>query len=573
MLRTGLTVLLLLSLLVAASCGTATIDALAGAHIVSAELDTAASIGADGAQVALRPLADGGYELRAEQLDGAKLLVGHVDYDPQTTRLVESRIDGTDAADGVAGDDRLSIVVDRPNEGRVHFAMVLLDYENRPGLDGATTLAQLRFADGPAQVRQVLRAPDGAGPVNLLTLEGSVDAEGHAVLTWKEVMQGDGDNNGEVNPADIAPLSPVFLSQPDPDATDPLNSRRRDADYDGNGEVNGADLARLGAQLGTTLGGYQILAGPVGGTLSEVERFPRAEMFPVRPSAADGEQFWTWRSDQPLAADTDFQVRPYDNTPAQALGRISENRVTLLQLILEPTITDIQIEFDDPDSVVLIDGSLHRLVITEGGVDGQFGNAEPFTLESLQLRAMADTEEDPGNLIDATADVIWVLTGGAGLATIGMTAGNHGLLTPKDRGTVTVEAHVAGNFNIKDTFVIELASIDSIELTSGGGGGPVNVSSGTTVPFVAMGTFDSDNDPLSGNEVVIDITPYVNWAQLLEPTNTGTFSIETATGALNTDNAASGDAVRVSAEFPGTDVVTIGDNQKRASSFVQVSIN
>ena len=103
--------------------------------------------------------------------------------------------------------------------------------------------------------------------------------------------------------------------------------------------------------------------------------------------------------------------------------------------------------------------------------------------------------------------------------------------------------------------------------------GAVSVNAGQSVAFKAVGTFDSDNVDASGNEETLDITPYVNWAGLPDATNTGTYSIDTGVGALDTTGAASGDSIRVSAEFPRTDDVTLNDNQKRASNFVRVNVN
>jgi hypothetical protein len=563
MLRAGLTLLLLALLLAAAACGQGALTSRSGVSAVSAQLDRAESIGADSATVELVPAAADSYTVRLAGLQEAKAVYGHVAYDPAQQHLLS-----TDSTGGRLTDDgRVLMVVDVPSEGRVYFGMVLADYHNRPGLNGSLDLTRLSFGAGAVPVaRAASVAPTSV--FDEIELTGSVDAAGIVTLAWEEALAGDGTNDGLVAISDLTPFGAV-IKQAAPEG-DPTKSPQRDADYNKDGLVTVNDLTAMGANFNVSLGGYAIFAGPVGGTLVEVDQVDRiGEEFPAKPPV--GEVFWDWVSPNPIAVDTTFVVEPYDITAAKNRGKRS-NTIDLVAPVLTQTITDIDISFDN--AVVIDTGTELRLILTEAAVDSVPNNAEPFTLENLQLTATVETAEDPGNPFDGTDMVTWNVIDGGGLADVSNADGSEGLLTFHDRGLITVQAMSPTDFAVTDEITFRLLSISSIELAAvPGGAGPVSVNAGTAVAFSAIGTFDSDEDESNGNEETQDITDYVNWAVLPDATNTGTYSVDTGAATLETAGADSGDSLRVTVEFPRTDDVQLHDNQKRASNFVRVNIN
>ncbi|MCH7471437.1 hypothetical protein IIA79_00595 [bacterium] len=516
-----------------------------------------------GGQIALR--------LYARELQGAKALIGRVDYDPASFHYVgsepagDSRLAGRDAHPP----DRLLLCIDQPAESTVYFGWVLTNYDLRDGITGNLDICRLLFAPGPANVSKVTsKPPEGNG--NAFTISGSLNEANVPTLDWQEAMQGDGDNNGEVNIADITPLALSFGATPNP--VNPADSQARDADYDGNGEVNISDITPIGLNFGATLAGYVILSGPGAASLAELEELPRSIMFDPKPSTPDGELFWDWTGGA-ITEDTAFRVQPYDNDGVR--GRESDNVVTLVFVPEVKAITDIvSITFSGSDTWPADNGDF-VVLITELSVDDIDGNAEMIDqlVESLQLTATVEFDGDPADVGDGTSDVLWYLTGGPGLATVGNDFATKGMLTFHDRGRIEITAQVPGNFLLSETIWFVLLSIEGVELElAAGGGGPVNVDIGEGVSFQATGTFDWDGLD-NGNEVTRDLTAYCNWACLPGPANGGICQINTGLGALITDGAASGDTYRISCEFPRTDNVTIGNNIKKVSEYLTVNIN
>jgi hypothetical protein len=98
------------------------------------------------------------------------------------------------------------------------------------------------------------------------------------------------------------------------------------------------------------------------------------------------------------------------------------------------------------------------------------------------------------------------------------------------------------------------------------------VNAGGSVDFTVEGTFDNDTNIASGNEQVLDITPYVGWA--VSASAADVFNINQNTGALEVDaSATSGDFANISAEYPLTDFPLLNDNLKRASPLFKVTVN
>jgi hypothetical protein len=573
--------LFLVVTLAAGSCGGVSETTIARdtASLFTVSLDQRVSIGATGASMALVPTdSELTYDLVASNLSGAKALVGAVHYDTSLYHLAGVR--STDAVTVLNEEvsatdttrDRLLYCVDQPQQRQVGFNMTLVHYDRRAGLSGRVLLARLTFAEGARSVvRGSSKAPTGIG--NQFTIEGIVNASDQPVLTWKEALQGDGDNNGEVNIADFTPLALSFGMTTSPNPVGQPASQARDADYDKNGEVNIADTTALGINLGTTLGGYQILAGPTAGALVEVDRVDRTEMFPVPPNTTSGELTWTWTG--PALTDTTvFQVRPYDDVGA--LGLASTNTVTLEPTVQNPVIQSIdEITFTGAETWPQEDGD-YVVILTEQAVDDIDGNAEGIAqvLEQLQLIAMVNTDLDPAP-VDGTNSVIWRVVEGGGLGLVGNggTSGDKGLVEFLDRGRLEIEARVAGSFTATESIGFKLYTIDSLTLTDPFDGlGPLSVPNTAPVQLKSIGTFDW-NSVIDGDEITRNMTGFVNWSLLPDAGNTGTFSVDTNTGQLIVADADSGDSVRVAVEFPKTDDVTLFDHEKRSSELLTVNIN
>jgi hypothetical protein len=543
---------------------------------LSARLDLNASSGAAAASLKLDARSTGVYSLNATGLNGAKYLYGSVSYDPTTMHFSGSMTPDAAPADG------LMLALDKPSEGRVDFGWVQTNFDQKSGVSGDLAIAQLSFAPGAASALRTVSGPP-EGNEHAVVLTGSVDGANIPTLRWVEKLNGDGNNDGQVTVQDLTPIG-LFFNQNTTDDGSPA----RDADYNKDGKVSVQDLTSIGLNFRDDLGGYAIFRGPDGANLSEVDRVNRADEFPA--PVPQGELQWEVSSTV-LAADTVFRVQPFDKTGA--LGTPS-NAVTLDFTVTEPPIVAIDsIEFDkmvaqtDPENpnekIYVVDGSSatwlqqsgdYAVIISELSVDATDGNAEDIDIlaELLQLRAMVIVQGD-STPQDGTDKVQWVITDGGGLADVSNTGTAKGEMRFHDRGRVEVTAHVSGDFNNAQSITFRIFTIDSLALeVAGGGTGPVNVNSGDDVDFVATGTFDWDSID-NGDELDRNLTGFCNWGVLQGGANTGSFSVDTATGTLLTGSAASGDVASIFAEFPGTPTVTLFDNLARSSGLIDVNIN
>ncbi len=546
----------------AASCGadlSASGDARSASGSVQASLDQNGSIGADQASLLLAASGRDSFVLSADGLRGGKAVYGTVKYDAASQHYTGSKSSGPD--------DSLFIAIDDPASGTVHVGWVLTDFNSKPGVSGALELAQLSFAAGPAPAtRRVSTPPQGPDDAFALRENPPTD-DGIPNLEWDDTLAGDGNNDGQVSVQDLTPIGLNFNQT----TSDANKNSARDADYNKDGKVTVQDLANIGINFGASLGGYAILSGSSAGSLTELERVDRSGQF-TAPTSADGVLQWSWDGDE-VTETTFYNVRPYDKTGT--LGDASTNVVQIDPALPGQTPVDVaEIVFEGSDTW-LKQGNDYAVILTELAVDDTIGNAEDIDIlaEELDLKAMVQIQEDPGNPIDGTNIVQWVLVDGGGLADVGNGATDKGHTTFSDRGRVVIEAHLIGDFTKSAQIAFRLFTIDSLALElAGGGAGPTAVNAGTDVDFTATGTFDWDG-AINGDELDRDLTQYVNWTMLPGGGNTGSFSINTTLGLLSTDDAASGDSAQIVCEYPGTVEVTLFDNQRRSSDPVTVNIN
>jgi len=129
--------------------------------------------------------------------------------------------------------------------GRVYCGQCLANWDRRRGLSSGGVIATLTFADRPAAAapRVTASPPDAAAS----QAHAAWDA-GAGTLRWRYYNQGDYDQNGEVNIADITPLGLYFQQLLNYPADE--NTVQAVADGDGNGEINLADITPIGSNFG-----------------------------------------------------------------------------------------------------------------------------------------------------------------------------------------------------------------------------------------------------------------------------------------------------------------------------------
>jgi hypothetical protein len=556
--------LVLTSLILAvAACGGGLSDNLSEDSF-TAQLDRENSIAADTVQLELVPTAAPAgeihYDLVASGLNDTKAIYGLVNYDRQQFSFKSAELNER-------GDQRLFLA--KPLDDGLNFGMVLANFDKRAGLAGTQSIARLRFKQTPEDTRRsVARAPTGAA--NQFPITGVVnETSGEPQLSWKEINSGDGDNNGLVTVADLTPLG-ISLNM--------LNvtpgSQADKADYDRNGSVTLSDITPLGINLGTGLAGYAILSGATEGSLTELERVNRVDVFPS-PKAPDGVLNWNWTGTE-LLEDTFFAVQYFDN--AGALGSRSTNAVLLVAVTEVPVLNNVNISL--PGGITLEqDGGRSIVYITEASVDAIPGNNEEFAPELLGLSATAESSADPGNPFDATEQLIWTVPLGGNSASVSDTAGTKGAVSFKDRGIVTVRAHAPGNNLQFDEVTFLLLSIEDISIElSGGGTGPIAVNSGTDVVFTASGEFQLDIRDGGGTIIETitrtqDLSEWAAWSSIPDGANAGSSTFDSGSATLATTDLQSGDRMTVLAEFSPGPAVTIYDHNKRVSNLVEVNIN
>jgi hypothetical protein len=131
--------------------------------------------------------------------------------------------------------------------GRVDIGQVLTSAGR--GFTGATALARIHFAPGPAVARS-----SSSGVQETASATCAVWNEARRRVEWGFNSQGDYDQNGEVNIADLTALSRL-LHAAGPFAPDSIEAV---VDGDGNGEINSADIKPIAQNYGVRVTGYQL---------------------------------------------------------------------------------------------------------------------------------------------------------------------------------------------------------------------------------------------------------------------------------------------------------------------------
>ena len=481
-------------------------------------------------------------------------------YPADSYRLVEAEY-----ADGLGGQDAISAVI--PRAPQVFLGAAIIHFGERPGVSGDCDLFRLVFRPGAETLSRVVCDAPRDPNYNAVHLTGSMDANNVVTLQWDELNSGDGDNSGDVSIADI---SPIAMNYGDSSIDGIDDDEDFLADYDRNGTVGISDITPMAMFYGVDIAGYQVqIAVPPSEDFTDIPggMVLREDINP-NPRAADGPLEYVY-STEPIDGRYSYRVVPKD---AEGNEGVESANVVTFEGITE--ILSLEIRPSDPAP----------FVITEEALDDIEDNEQPFVNISIQLEAWAMVE-GKDEMVDVTGLVDWMLESGGNSATLGDTPEvDKGLLTATDVGVARVVAHDAKNFAMSAAVEIPIYSILDITLRVEGQEEPedVSVSLGTPVDFEAIGIFD-DNDGDAEDYMEIDITPYVSWA-IGRPVadegppvvyEAGTFSIDTGTGMLYTDdpNLEAGFRAFVTAVFPPEAVEpTIGEGYRANSNMITVTL-
>jgi hypothetical protein len=142
--------------------------------------------------------------------------------------------------------------------GIMQYGQTLPHQDLQVGFSGSGTVAQISFRrEAEPMVKAVLVAP-GPSPFSRVS---DLSFNGVDTLTWSFASQGDYDQNGEVNAADLARIaqnlnevSPGGLGTPFP-----YNTAESQIDGGNDGLINGSDLTPIGQNLRKScLGGFHV---------------------------------------------------------------------------------------------------------------------------------------------------------------------------------------------------------------------------------------------------------------------------------------------------------------------------
>ena len=284
--------------------------------------------------VAIRVLADGACSLKAAYFT--------LDYD--AARFTPVAVETGPALRGLAAAGPLLelYVLDQP--GRVYCGQCLAHWDKLAGFSGDGLVATVRFARRAfsATAKTASTPPDSALSQTQLWWD-----ETSAILTWRFYNQGDYDQNGEVNIADLTPLG-LYFGQPLSYPADE-NTARACADGDHNGELNIADLTPIGSEYGNNLlsgwsvyqcadvGQYPSSPTDDNGTGDFQDSVALADISPTTDRATD-RLAYTFHITNHTLGDV-FWLRPNDD---QGIQGIASNYVTSSGTNHSPHVTELR---------------------------------------------------------------------------------------------------------------------------------------------------------------------------------------------------------------------------------------
>jgi hypothetical protein len=252
-----------------------------------------------------------------------KALFANLEYDPEQYRPMTS-----EPAPNVGSRDDFLVLNVLRDTGVVHYGQILANPAWRTGFSGNGLVAQVSFKKEPAVDLRTVSAPPNA-PLSATDLAWD---SGSSTLNWGYYSQGDYDQNGEVNGADLVPLAEHYLEA----GVFAPTSVQSLIDGDQNTEINSADIVPIAENfLVVCLGGYDVFHSaspadyPAGGTKLDNVSFGAA----TGNTTTDRKQF-SYVVTAPVADDW-YWVRPSDgSTVGVASNIIGGNVAELPQLAL-----------------------------------------------------------------------------------------------------------------------------------------------------------------------------------------------------------------------------------------------
>ena len=155
---------------------------------------------------------------------------------------------------GLLGEDnRVLRLHASAGRGRIDYGEVLIRPLEQPGFNGDGEVVKIRFA------RQAQTKPRTASTPPLARQSQALLFHEGGLLEWRYASQGDYDQNGEVNIADLTPLGMHFGESAVPLPAFDYESALSVIDGDGNGELNLSDITPIGQNyVRTANGGYGV---------------------------------------------------------------------------------------------------------------------------------------------------------------------------------------------------------------------------------------------------------------------------------------------------------------------------
>ncbi|MCH7472097.1 PKD domain-containing protein [bacterium] len=441
-----------------------------------------------------------------------KALYFDLGYDPERYRPIKVEPGG--ALDGGDGWDDLLTLEVFEERGRVYYGQVLARYQEKDGFSGSGVLASVHFMRERAPfTRLASEAPISDASAADLAWEGDND-----ILAWHYYSQGDYDQNGETNVADLTRLGANFGVKGPFDPTTSLAL----IDGDGNGELSITDLTPIGVNFRRVVGSYNIYgsasetdypAGNEEGNGAGAVLLGSVDFAEAVGTPAERKQF-SFEVGDP-EANLFYWVRPADGghegTPSNLLEwEPFANDPPVAGLIPNPSAGDFPLTVNlsastssDPDGEIV----LYEWDFEGDGVFEQDSGADPFIqhvyLSSGTFEAAVRVTDDHGG-VDIAQTTIEVGTGEFELGVYGETYLDGGgadafVLTMTDgQMKVTAEISASGASGLK-AFYFNL-SYDPFAFTPDG----VTVGEGLGSPpeTLTLSTFSESGIVYAGQVLI-----------------------------------------------------------------------